>query len=104
MWRDSAILVRHGENIDSAGDAIETPEVVETEVFCNILSIGQSEFYQAMATGFKPELKLEIYEAEYSGEKTIKVNNKTYDVIRTFRTKNSDILEITLGSDINGIA
>lgn len=103
MWRDSAILVRHGENIDSAGDTIETPEVVETEVFCNILSIGQSEFYQAMATGFKPELKLEIYEAEYSGEKTIKVNNKTYDVIRTFRTKNSDILEITLGSDINGI-
>lgn len=104
MWRDSAILVRHGENIDSAGDTIETPEVVETKVFCNILSIGQSEFYQAMATGFKPELKLEIYEAEYSGEKTIKVNNKTYDVIRTFRTKNSDILEITLGSDINGIA
>lgn len=104
MWRDSAILVRHGENIDIAGDTIETPEVVETEVFCNILSIGQSEFYQAMATGFKPELKLEIYEAEYSGEKTIKVNNKTYDVIRTFRTKNSDILEITLGSDINGIA
>ena len=98
------MLVRHGENIDSAGDTIETPEVVETEVFCNILSIGQSEFYQAMATGFKPELKLEIYEAEYSGEKTIKVNNKTYDVIRTFRTKNSDILEITLGSDINGIA
>lgn len=98
------MLVRHGENIDSAGDTIETPEVVETEVFCNILSIGQSEFYQAMASGFKPELKLEIYEAEYSGEKTIKVNNKTYDVIRTFRTKNSDILEITLGSDINGIA
>ena len=103
MWRDSAILVRYGETIDSAGDTIETPEVVETEVFCNVLSIGQSEFYQAMATGFKPELKLEIYEAEYSGEKTIKVNNKTYDVIRAFRTKNSDILEITLGSDINGI-
>ena len=97
------MLVRHGENIDSAGDTIETPEVVETEVFCNILSIGQSEFYQAMATGFKPELKLEIYEAEYSGEKTIKVNNKTYDVIRTFRTKNGETLEITLGSDINGI-
>lgn len=102
MWKYTATLISESEYLDDSGDVIENADDTEKNIYCNLLSINQSEFYQAMATGFKPEAKLEIYAAEYSGEKKVRINNRVYDVIRIFSGKNSDVLEITLGSDING--
>lgn len=84
---------------------------VEREVFAEILSIGQSEFYQAQALGMKPEIKFELADyLEYHGETIVKyapfgANEETFSVIRTYRTK-SDTIEITCkkGVDSNGIA
>lgn len=100
MWDSVVILISNQEITDDAGDIIENQEE-ENQIFCNELSVGQSEFYQAMATGFKPEIKLEVYKAEYSGEKQVKYCETVYDVIRTFSQKGSDILELTLGGKVN---
>lgn len=81
------------------GDIIDNKSY--TEVFGKKKSIKQNEFYQAQASGFKPELKFEINSFEYNNEKFVRYNNKEYRVIRTYEVS-LDKIEITLEGDING--
>lgn len=74
------IAISHTEN--SMGDTIETE--TETEVFANKKSIRQSEFYQAAATGLRPEIMFEVWSEEYSSQQRVKYDNKDYTVIRAY--------------------
>lgn len=70
---------------------------VETtrEVLCTIKSVGQSEFYQAHGTDYKPELKFQMADyLDYAEEQLIIFNEKWWRVIRTYRT--GHVLEITV--------
>lgn len=99
MWSNIANLITVIRTTDNAGD----PTEIETfdQVFCNELSVGQTEFYQAMATGFKPEIKIEMNRFEYTNQKQVLYNSITYDVIRAY-AKNTEVIELTLGGGING--
>lgn len=99
MWNDVAELVSITKITDDVGDTIEKENAYQ--VFCNEVSIRQSEFYQAMATGIKPEITLEIHRFEYENQKRVRYKNKIYEVIRTF-SKNEEVLEITLGGGVHG--
>lgn len=57
---------------------------VETVVLCGLKSIGRSEFYNAAATGLKPELVFIVHGYEYSGEAVVEFENQRYRVIRTY--------------------
>ena len=100
MYNDVAYLIAKSEDgVDEYGD----PKIVETEkqIFCNIMSIGQREFYDAQTVGAKPELKIVIADYyDYSDEDEVIVvdhRGKTrYQVLRTYRTLGSNELEITL--------
>lgn len=71
------------------------------EIFAEVLSIGQQEFYQSQATGLKPELKFEIADyLDYENEKELIYNNVKYQVLRTYR-KNKTQLEITVYGGVN---
>lgn len=98
MWRDVINLVSQVTSENDMGDAI----TVETkrQVFANKKSIRQSEFYQAQANGLKPELMFEIRFADYSEEKKIEYDNKTYSVIRTY-TKNDETIELICEGVVN---
>lgn len=70
------------------------------EIFAKILSVGQQEFYQAQATGLKPELKFEIADyLDYQSEKELIHENTKYQVLRTFRKGKA--LEITVYGGVN---
>jgi len=100
MYNDIAYLIKKTvDGVDEYGD----PKIVETQtqVFCNIMSIGQKEFYDAQTVGAKPELKVVIADYyDYSDEDEIIVvdyRGKTrYQVLRTYRVLGSNELEITL--------
>ena len=100
MYNDVAYLVSTTEDgVDEYGD----PKIVETQkqIFCNVMSIGQKEFYDAQTVGAKPELKIVIADYyDYSDEDEVIVEDyrgKTrYQVLRTYRTLGSNELEITL--------
>ena len=84
---------------DDVGEPIETS--TEIEVYAKILSIGQQEFYQAQATGLKPELKFEIADyLDYEDEKELIHDNKRYQILRTYR-KSTRQLEITVYGGVN---
>lgn len=84
------ISVTHAPN--DMGDAIKTPGRRET--FAEKKSVRQSEFYQAAATGLKPELTFVIWEKEYRGEPQLEHDGQMYTIIRTY-TPNDSTIELT---------
>lgn len=91
LFRDEIALIATTSGENDIGDPVtnSTPR----QVFANKKSIRQTEFYQAMATGLKPELMFEIRNIEYAGESQLKHEGKTYSIIRTY-SKNDEILEL----------
>jgi SPP1 family predicted phage head-tail adaptor len=83
------ISVTTSEN--DIGDPIETP--VKRQTFAEKKSVRQSEFYQAAATGLKPELTFVIWSREYGGEQKLEYDGKTYTIIRTY-SKNGELVEL----------
>lgn len=99
MLDDVLELITINTTQNSIGDIIENKTY--TEIFGKRKSIKQSEFYQAQATGLKPELAFEIYSFEYNDEKYVRYNNKEYKVLRTYQNS-IDKLEIVLEGIVNG--
>jgi SPP1 family predicted phage head-tail adaptor len=91
MWRDVVQLVRLDYLNDEYGDQqyIRLP----ITVFANKKSVRQSEFYQALATGLKPEIMFEVRSLEYTGQENLIYNLKEYVIIRTY-SKNDEITEL----------
>ena len=91
-------LIQQTQGVDDYGD----PVVQETtrDVFGRLQSIGQSEFYQAHATGLKPELKFVLADyLDYDGETLVEHAGQRYRVLRTYRTGQE--LELTLYREVN---
>lgn len=91
LWNDIAKLISIIQAVDAYGDTVETK--TEKQVFVNKKSIRQSEYYQALSVGLKPELMLEVRSIDYSDEKDIEYNNKNYNITRVY-TKNGEITEL----------
>lgn len=93
------------ELIDTMTEQNETGDNIPIkkykEIFGKRKSIKQSEFYQAQASGFKPEIKFEINSFEYEDEAQARYNNKEYKIIRTYEVS-VDKLEIILEGVVNG--
>lgn len=73
------------------------------EIYADKKSVRQSEFYQAAATGFKPEIVFEIWEFEYEDESLVTYMGKEYRVIRTFEKGNSEKIELICSGIVNEV-
>lgn len=94
MFDEIISLIRQTEQPDEYGDTVCTK--TERQVYAEIMSIGQTEFYQAADKGLKPEVKFKLADYEdFQGEKYIKYKNTVYEVLRTYKTSRNE-LEITV--------
>lgn len=95
MWRDIAFLINTTESVDEYGNitAVET----QKEIYCNVCSISQKEFYQAQSVGFQPEIKIEMMSIDYNSEKFVEYSSKRYRVLRTY-IRQDEVIEIVLTS------
>lgn len=67
--------------------ALIQPDGSSREVFCSLRSVGRSEFYQANASGYKPEMVFVLADyLEYNEEILAEHNGQRYRVIRSYRT------------------
>jgi SPP1 family predicted phage head-tail adaptor len=83
------------------GDPIEEISG-EREIFAEKKSIKQSEFYQAAATGLKPELTFVVWTREYNQESTLEYNSKKYNIIRTY-DRDDEHTELICSGLVNGV-
>ena len=57
------------------------------EVFAALRSVGRTEFYQAHAVDYRPELIFVLADyLDYGDESLVKHNGTLYRVLRTYRT------------------
>lgn len=93
-------LIQQTQGVDEYGD----PVIQETrrEVFGRLQSVGQAEFYQAHATGLKPELKFVLADHwDYEGEALVEHGGQRYRVLRTYRSGQE--LELTVYREVNPV-
>lgn len=93
-WKNVGFLLKE----TTTEDELHRPKISyeEIKIFCNIKSIGQSEFYQSQVVGLKPEIKVEVKSKPNSDITHFKYNNKIYKILRTYEKQ--DITELTLTS------
>lgn len=85
MYNEVIKLVSYTETTDEYG-RVRRNEVLR-DVFCDVLSIGTAEFYQAASSGLKPEYKFVIADyMDYTGEKEVEYEGVRYSIKRTYRT------------------
>jgi len=94
--RDDIIFLISNTIIED-GIGNQIPQEALREVFCNIDSISQTEYFQASQAGLKSQLKIIIFEFDYNGEKIVEYNAKRYSIYRTFLRDNERI-ELYLAS------
>ena len=92
MWTDELTLKSITYTEDEIGNQI--PVEIDNTVFCEVNSIGRSEFYKASLAGLKPSLIFVIKLYEYNNETKLEYENKNYNIIRTYK-KNFEELELT---------
>lgn len=91
MRFDSVIyLLSTTNSTNDLGDSIKIH--AKRQVFAEKKSVRQSEFYQAAATGLKPEIAFEIWSREYQQEQLLDYEGILYTIIRTF--KKGEITEL----------
>lgn len=95
---DIIFLISTAQSVDEYGDPVITE--AKRRVFCRAASIGQKEFYQAHATGLKPEVKFCLADyLEYRQEKIVEYGGNRYHVLRTYR--DGQELELTCYAEVN---
>lgn len=99
-WSDTIELITVVNDKNDVGDAIENE--APRKVYANRKSIRQSEFYQAMASGLKPEIMFEVMFFDYKDEKRLVYNGKKYSIIRTYITDSDKMELICEGLSNNG--
>ncbi len=72
----------------------QVPVETKKDILCGLKSIGRNEFYNAAATGLKPEITFIIHAYEYSGQKKVEFEGVPYNVIRTYESSFEE-LELT---------
>jgi len=99
MKNDVITLIAQAASvIDEYGDH----SMVETtrDVFCEVVSVGQKEFYQAHAVGLQPEIKFILADYfDYNGERYVLYKNTRYKILRTYR--DGQELEIIATREVN---
>ena len=104
-WINEITLIAQtppAERVNENGFPNECEET-RTTVFGNVKSVGYSEFYKAAQAGYEAEMKCDVYNEEYSGQRLAEYEGRRFKILRTYRDpKKPDEIELTL-SDITEV-
>lgn len=70
------------------------------DVFARMSSVDRSEFYAGGESGFRPEMRFLVFQAEYRGESVLIWNGKAYAVYRTYLVPGTDDLEVYVQREV----
>ena len=105
MRWDSVIALRDveaGMVVNDEGAEVEA-DPVDTQVFCNVRSIGIETWATAAQLGVKPELQVEVRTIDYAGQTQAVYNGREYDLsYSTTRGDNTILTYVTHARNDNG--
>ena len=83
-------LIAQAITIDKYGREVATE--TKKQVYCEVHSISQTEFYAASNTELNPEYRFNVFFGDYDGEDICEYNGQRYAIYRTYRS--GDIIEL----------
>lgn len=87
-WRDErGYIIR-----DEQSDSLTFPQNWR-EVFCQVDSVTQSEFFEGGRNGLNPEYRFTLFAEDYQGERTVEYRNHRYGIYRTYQPR-TDIIQL----------
>ena len=101
MFKDIITLIKSTDDTNDMGDPIKIL-IRRENIFADKKSIRQSEFYQAAATGLKPEITFVVRTIEYEQEPFLEYKLKPYTIIRTYE-KEDEFTELICQGIVNGV-
>lgn len=69
------------------------PSTVTQDVYVQVDSVNQSEFFEAGRNGLNPEFRFRMFAGDYDGQLVCEYNGKPYSIYRTYLRRN-DVLEL----------
>ena len=84
-------LISTNRQQDEYGRWIAIP--TEKEVFCQVDSVTQREFFEGGRNGLNPEYKITMFRYDYNNEPVIEYSGDQYAVYRTYLRRN-DLIEL----------
>ena len=96
---DVLTLITQTISTDTYGCEVATES--DKEVYCEVDSITQSEFYAAANTEIQPDFKFTVFFGDYDGQTVIEYQDVRYPIYRTYRT--GDYMELYAERKIGGI-
>lgn len=87
---DILLLIAQAITVDEYGREVATE--TERQVYCEVYSISQTEFYAASNTELNPEYRFNVFFGDYHGEDVCVYNGQRYAIYRTYRS--GDNLEL----------
>lgn len=69
-----------------------------TDVYVNVSSVSESEFFDAGQHELKPEYRFTMFRYDYDGQETVVYNSVRYSVYRTYIGRN-DTIELYVEKD-----
>lgn len=83
MTKDDVIYLI-AENPEAHG-IFDPPTETRRMVYCQVLSVGRTEYWRAKDNGMHPQYIFRLSDAiEYGGEKIAEYNGKRYRIIRAY--------------------
>lgn len=87
---DTIKLIAQAITLDQIGN--EVAQETQREIYCEVNSVTQSEFFAAENTELNPEFRFTVFFADYEGEELVEYNGSRFVIYRTYRT--GDNLEL----------
>lgn len=87
---DVLILISQNITTDQYGREVVTEST--RQVFCEVSSITQSEFYAAANAELQPEFRFNVFFGDYAGESIVEYQGTRYAIYRTYRA--DDFMEL----------
>ena len=82
-------LIKHVQRErDEYGNAVYAEKA--TTVFAEKKAVRQSEFFQAAAAGFKPEIVLVVHSFEYHNEELCELDGERFKIYRAYPVGKTD--------------
>lgn len=63
------------------------------QVFCQVDSVTQTEFFEGGRNGLNPEYRFTMFAYDYQDERTVEYNGRLYAIYRTYQPR-TDIIEL----------
>lgn len=86
---NTCVLISKTYTLDALNQQIAS--LTTREVFCNIQSVTQSEWFNGGQQGLKPEYKVTMFAPDYEGEEIVSLNGTQYSVYRTYLRQDENI-------------